>query len=476
MKVVLLEGSPHKDGNTAALLTPFREELRAGGAESREFFLYDLRIQPCRGCRACQRDTGVFGCPEPDDVQMIFDALLECQLLVLATPIYSWYCTPPMKALLDRLVYGMNKFYGPAGKGPSLWAGRRMALLLSCGYPPEKGAEARTRAFARDVDANCAIRLAGFRSLKWPLDCCSERMCTRAKSWSAGGSILCARIPRPSGTRPGPTPAGSAPTPATAAPPPAAAAGRRGSAGSWQMRYGELTFNVKPMNFKHTGLFPEQAVNWDWAMEQDPLCRPAGERAQSFRLYRRGHGGLRQGRRVGVPCGRRQGAWWPGPRKTPPRPGLEDAPIRWIVDDCGKFVEREIRRGRRYDAIIMDPPSYGRGPGGEIWKLEDNLWPFVKPLRRGAVGRAAFRAHQFLHHGPCAVGAVLYAESIFTKRFGGCSDSQELGLPVTDSGLVLPCGATAAAGAANERDNQTSKICTTHIPGTRNRDPEGHRP
>jgi multimeric flavodoxin WrbA len=141
MKVVLLEGSPHKDGNTAALLTPFREELRAGGAESREFFLYDLRIQPCRGCRACQRDTGVFGCPEPDDVQTIFDALLECQLLVLATPIYSWYCTPPMKALLDRLVYGMNKFYGPAGKGPSLWAGRRMALLLSCGYPPEKGAD-----------------------------------------------------------------------------------------------------------------------------------------------------------------------------------------------------------------------------------------------------------------------------------------------------------------------------------------------
>ena len=140
MKVCILMGSPRKEGNTAALLTPFGEELQSAGAETEVHWLYDLDIRPCMACRACQKDWTVFGCAQKDDVQMLFDRILASDLIVLATPIYSWYCTPPMKALLDRLVYGMNKFYGEE-KGPSLWAGKPLALLTTCGYRPEKGVD-----------------------------------------------------------------------------------------------------------------------------------------------------------------------------------------------------------------------------------------------------------------------------------------------------------------------------------------------
>ena len=140
MKVLVLMGSPRKNGNTAALLRPFCEELENGGAELETVWLYDRDIRPCVACRGCQKNWTVFGCSQQDDVQEIFNKVLACDLLVLATPIYSWYCTPPMKALLDRLVYGMNKFYG-AEKGPSLWAGKAVVLLMTCGYRPEKGCD-----------------------------------------------------------------------------------------------------------------------------------------------------------------------------------------------------------------------------------------------------------------------------------------------------------------------------------------------
>lgn len=140
MNVCILMGSPRKQGNTAALLKPFSAQLEQQGCRCEIFWLYDCVIAPCTACRTCQRDHGIFGCRIADDMQRIFDALLRCDLMVLATPIYSWYCTPPMKAALDRLVYGMNKFYGEV-KGPALWAGRRVALLSTCGYPPEKGAD-----------------------------------------------------------------------------------------------------------------------------------------------------------------------------------------------------------------------------------------------------------------------------------------------------------------------------------------------
>ena len=139
-RVLILMGSPRQQGNTAALLEPFCQELKHGGAETEVVRLYDRDIRPCRACRACQKDWTVFGCPQQDDVHSIFDRALAADLMVLATPIYAWYCTAPMKALLDRLVYGMNKFYGET-RGPSLWEGKAMALLLTCGYRPEKGCD-----------------------------------------------------------------------------------------------------------------------------------------------------------------------------------------------------------------------------------------------------------------------------------------------------------------------------------------------
>ena len=210
---------------------------------------------------------------------------------------------------------------------------------------------------------------------------------------------------------------------------------------NWQIHYGELTFNVKPMNFKHTGLFPEQAANWDWAMAK---IRAAGRPISVLNLF--GYTGAatvacaKAGAQVcHVDAAKGTVVWG---KENAAASGLADAPIRWIVDDCGKFVEREIRRGRRYDAIIMDPPSYGRGPGGEVWKLEQNLWPFVSLCAGVLSDDPLFVIINSYTTGLSASVLSYVTESIFTKKFGGRSDSQELGLPVTDSGLYLPCGAT----------------------------------
>ena len=140
MKICVLYGSPNKRGNTAALAQPFLQEMDNHGATTEVFWLHDVTISPCIACRTCQKDWSRFGCPFQDGVQDIFDCILASDVILLATPIYSWYCTAPMKALLDRLVYGMNKYYG-AEKGPSLWKGKTMALITTCGYPPEKGAD-----------------------------------------------------------------------------------------------------------------------------------------------------------------------------------------------------------------------------------------------------------------------------------------------------------------------------------------------
>lgn len=140
MKVCILMGGPRRKGNTASLLAPFIEELSACGAEYDLIWLYDKTILPCVACRACQANWTEFGCQYVDDVQDIFDKIIASDALILATPIYSWYCTAPMKALLDRLVYGMNKYYGNK-KGPALWAGKKVALITTCGYHTEKGSD-----------------------------------------------------------------------------------------------------------------------------------------------------------------------------------------------------------------------------------------------------------------------------------------------------------------------------------------------
>ncbi len=140
MKVCVLMGSPRKDGNTAAITAPFVNELLSAGHEVETLWLYDKDIKPCLACRECQKDWTIFGCGRNDDVQHIFNHLLDCDLIVFSTPIYCWYCTAPMKALMDRLVYGMNKYYGDQ-KGPALWAGKSVVSITTCGYRPEKGAD-----------------------------------------------------------------------------------------------------------------------------------------------------------------------------------------------------------------------------------------------------------------------------------------------------------------------------------------------
>ena len=211
--------------------------------------------------------------------------------------------------------------------------------------------------------------------------------------------------------------------------------------GQWQVRYKNLTFQVKPMNFKHTGLFPEQAVNWDFAQEQ---IRAAGREVSVLNLF--AYTGAASvacaaaGAKVcHVDAAKGMVQW---ARENAKASGLEDAPIRWIVDDCGKFVEREIRSGRRYDAIIMDPPSYGRGPTGEVWKLEDNLYPFVELCAGVLSDEPLFIIINSYTTGLAPSVLTYILETVVSRKFGGRTVSEEIGLPVTESGLVLPCGAT----------------------------------
>lgn len=140
MKLSVLMGSPRRRGNTNALLEPFLEEWESLGHQAEVFWLYEMDIHGCVACRGCQKDWIAFGCTFHDDMQRIFDSVYASDGMLLACPIYCWFCTAPMKAALDRLMYGMNKFYGEE-KGPALWAGKHMALITTCGYRPEQGAD-----------------------------------------------------------------------------------------------------------------------------------------------------------------------------------------------------------------------------------------------------------------------------------------------------------------------------------------------
>lgn len=139
-KVCILMASPHKQGNTAKVTDKLREKLK--GADITQFFLYDMDIAPCRGCDACQNAEDSFGCVLKDDMQAVFDELLQSDVIVFASPIYSWYCTAPLKAAMDRLVRTMNKYYGKNIPKKALWSGKRLAAVVSCGYPTEKAVDA----------------------------------------------------------------------------------------------------------------------------------------------------------------------------------------------------------------------------------------------------------------------------------------------------------------------------------------------
>ena len=140
MKMTVLNGSPRPEGNTALLLRSFLDECARMGVETQCFQLYDRKLAPCRGCMACQDIPDRLGCVLEDDCSGVFEAMRDCDVILLATPIYSWYCTPPMKALMDRVIYAGNKYYGRE-KGPSLLEGRRVASVVTCGYRPQEGAD-----------------------------------------------------------------------------------------------------------------------------------------------------------------------------------------------------------------------------------------------------------------------------------------------------------------------------------------------
>ena len=209
----------------------------------------------------------------------------------------------------------------------------------------------------------------------------------------------------------------------------------------WSIQYRELTFNLKPFSFKHTGLFPEQAVNWDWFSE---LIRNAGRPIKVLNLFAYTGGATLSAAAAGaqvthVDASKGMVAW---AKENAVSSGLKDAPIRWLVDDCVKFVEREIRRGNKYDAIIMDPPSYGRGPKGEIWKIEESIFPFIELTTQILSDKPLFFLVNSYTTGLQPAVLTYMIETAICSRFDGHVEASEIGLPVSSNGLVLPCGAS----------------------------------
>lgn len=209
----------------------------------------------------------------------------------------------------------------------------------------------------------------------------------------------------------------------------------------WSIHYGQLTFQLKPFSFKHTGLFPEQAVNWDWFSS---LIRDARRPVRVLNLFAYTGGATLAAAAAGasvthVDASKGMVAW---AKENAASSGLAEAPIRWIVDDCHKFAEREIRRGNHYDAIIMDPPSYGRGPKGEIWKIEDAIHPLVRLCSQLLSDDPLFfLINSYTTGFASSVLSYLLGLEIVSK-YGGTVSSDEIGLPVTESGLILPCGSS----------------------------------
>ena len=207
----------------------------------------------------------------------------------------------------------------------------------------------------------------------------------------------------------------------------------------WSIRYRNLTFHLKPFCFKHTGLFPEQAVNWDWCAEK---IKTAGRPVKVLNLFAYTGGATLSAAAAGasvthVDASKGMVAW---AKENAAASGLGKAPIRWLVDDCVKFAEREIRRGNKYDAIIMDPPSYGRGPKGEIWKIEESIHSFIQLCVRLLSDQPLFVLLNSYTTGlqPAVLAYLLGTE---LKKYGGRVTADEVGIPVAASGLALPCGA-----------------------------------
>ncbi|MBO7401626.1 MAG: class I SAM-dependent methyltransferase [Lachnospiraceae bacterium] len=214
----------------------------------------------------------------------------------------------------------------------------------------------------------------------------------------------------------------------------------------WEIGYGSLKLRLKPFSFKHTGLFPEQAVNWDWFSEliRKRKAKDPEKPVKVLNLFAYTGGATLAAAAAGaevvhVDASKGMVQW---AKENAAVSGLENAPIRFFVDDCVKLVERELRRGNRYDGIIMDPPSYGRGPKGEIWKIEESLYPFVK-LTSGLLSDEPLFFLLNSYTTGLAPSVLTYILNLEVgSKFKGTTTASEIGLPVRDTGLILPCGAS----------------------------------
>ncbi len=209
----------------------------------------------------------------------------------------------------------------------------------------------------------------------------------------------------------------------------------------WKISYRDLTFHLKPFSFKHTGLFPEQAVNWDWA---SGLIQNAGRQIKVLNLFAYTGGATVACAKAGaavthVDASKGMVSW---AKENAVASGLADAPIRYLVDDCVKFVEREVRRGNHYDGIIMDPPSYGRGPKGEVWKIEEKIFPLLSLCTKVLSKEPLFFLVNSYTTGLQPAVLSYMMELTIRKKFGGIVAADEIGLPVSSNGLILPCGAS----------------------------------
>ena len=205
----------------------------------------------------------------------------------------------------------------------------------------------------------------------------------------------------------------------------------------------DLTFHLKPFSFKHTGLFPEQAANWDWFSQLIKAETDQGHAIKVLNLFAYTGGATLAAAAAGahvthVDASKGMVTW---AKENAISSGLGDAPIRWLVDDCVKFVEREIRRGNHYDAIIMDPPSYGRGPKGEIWKIEESVYPLIQLCQQILTDNPLFFLINSYTTG-LQPDVLSYMMSTVLKPYKGSVTAAEIGLPVSSNGLVLPCGAS----------------------------------
>ena len=214
----------------------------------------------------------------------------------------------------------------------------------------------------------------------------------------------------------------------------------------WTIGYRNLTFCLKPFAFKHTGLFPEQAANWDWfsSIIKEALAENPNREISVLNLFAYTGGATISAAAAGakvthVDAAKGMVGW---AKENARISGLENAPIRWLVDDCVKFVEREIRRGNKYDAIIMDPPSYGRGPKGEIWKIEECVFPLIERTAMILADKPLFVLVNSYTTGLQPAVLSYMMNTVFVRKFGGSVVADEVGLPVSGTGLVLPCGAS----------------------------------